>query len=138
MTDTPTWHSWMAMNRRCYQPGVNDYDRYGGAGIRVCARWRGKLGFVRFLKDMGIRPPGTQLDRIKNSKGYSPVNCRWATVKQQQRNRRSNRFISFRGERITLVELSERVGINSDTLRKRIERGWPIKKAANQAIRRKQ
>lgn len=136
MTNTPTWMSWMSMQRRCYQPGSNDYDRYGGSGIRVCARWKGKLGFVHFLADLGPRPPGTQLDRKDGSKGYNSKNCKWSTHKQQQRNRSSNRIVIFKGEKITLVELSERVCLRPDTIGARLDLGWSIESATTRSVRK--
>jgi len=75
------------MKCRCYDPNDPGYSRYGAAGIEVCERW--KYSFDNFLADMGERPPGKTLDRKDNAKGYSPDNCRWATPKQQIRNRRS-------------------------------------------------
>ena len=102
----------------------------------ICARWKGKLGFVRFLADMGPRPPGTQLDRKDGSKGYNPKNCKWSTHKQQQRNRSSNRVITFNGEKITLVELSERVGMRPDTIGARLDLGWSIESATTRDVRK--
>ncbi len=86
MTGTPTYRSWQAMIARCEYPCSGSYERYGAAGITVCAEWRDS--FARFLADMGERPPGTSLDRIDNSLGYAPGNCRWASTRDQALNRR--------------------------------------------------
>lgn len=82
---TPTFRSWCAMLQRCLDPNAEKYPKYGGAGIKVCKRWR---SFEKFLEDMGERPAGTTLDRFPNRRGnYAPCNCRWATPKQQVANR---------------------------------------------------
>ena len=85
---------------RCYSPSCKDYIRYGAKGITVCDRWRkgedGKSGYECFLSDMGYPPfDGASIDRIDTSKGYSPDNCRWATIDQQANNKVSNRFIEI-------------------------------------------
>lgn len=84
---SPTYVVWMGMKARCGNPKATDYHLYGGRGIKVCQRW---LKFPGFLEDMGVRPEGTQLDRIDNDKGYSQDNCRWVDDphKKQGRNRR--------------------------------------------------
>lgn len=118
-----TYITWQSMMQRCGDPNADQYPLYGGRGIKVCDQWR---SFEAFLADMGERPPGTTLDRYPNNDGhYEPGNCRWATNKQQGRNRRQNRIIEVDGRRMTLIEWSEMSGIDKRTLRSRLVKGWP-------------
>lgn len=82
---TPTYRSWRAMLNRCTNPNFIGYAQYGGRGITVCDRWR---EFAAFLADMGERPEGMTLDRIDVDGPYRPDNCRWATISQQNANKR--------------------------------------------------
>lgn len=84
----------MAMRDRCYRPGTNGYKSFGGRGITVCDRWRENFG--AFLQDMGDRPDGMTLDRIDVDGNYEPQNCRWATAKEQQANKRKAAWLSSR------------------------------------------
>ena len=115
------------MISRCQNPNDAQFWKYGRRGINVCDRW---LSFETFLADMGERPNKSfSLDRIDNDGDYEPGNCRWATRKEQARNRRSSMFIEYDGTRMTAIEWSERTGIPHDTLRKRIYAGWPVEDA---------
>lgn len=87
MARTRTYKSWEAMKIRCLNKSNKDYKYYGGRGITVCKEW---LIFENFYKDMGDRPQGKTLDRIKNDKGYFKSNCKWSTSKEQANNRRNN------------------------------------------------
>jgi hypothetical protein len=127
--------AWESMRRRCRDTEHKSFKWYGARGIRVCERWQGKDGFANFLADMGEPPPGMTIDRKNNSKGYDPGNCRWATQKQQQRNRRSNLLITYAGRTQTLVEWAEETGIGRQTIKTRISRsGWSIEQALSTPV----
>lgn len=81
-----TYLIWYMMIARCTKPTHPLYPDYGGRGIKVCDDWL--HDFSAFLRDMGLRPPGLTIDRIKNESDYSKANCRWATYSEQNRNRR--------------------------------------------------
>lgn len=111
---TPTYRSWQSMWRRCTDPSEVAYPRYGAKGITVCARW---TSFANFLRDMGERPKDTTLDRIKNSRGYSPKNCRWATRREQVINSSHVIWITVCGTKYILKEACSKYGVNYGSVR---------------------
>ena len=82
---------WEHMNRRCYAKNNGNYKNYGGRGIRVCERWRNS--FKKFVEDMGPRDDRSlTLERLNNDGNYEPQNCVWASIEEQQRNKRTVRL----------------------------------------------
>ncbi len=65
-----------------------------------------------FLKDMGVCPPGYQLDRIDGTKGYSPDNCRWASLEIQNRNRKDNIWVEYKGMKLILKDWGDKFGVS--------------------------
>ena len=129
---SPTFRSWSSMIERCRNPRSPQYRHYGGRGIKACARWADgdgdRSGFECFLSDMGERPGlAHSLDRIDNNGNYEPGNCRWATRREQNLNKRTNRRYGFKGKMLTITEIAETTGLSYDLLRHRIARQrWPV------------
>ena len=94
------YSSWAAMWTRVRNPNREDWKLYGGRGIGVCSAWD---SFAKFLKDMGLRPIGTSLDRLDSNKNYKPSNCRWATPKEQIQTRRKGHFIGEKNHQAKLT-----------------------------------
>lgn len=141
----PGYKTWGSMMDRCYKTRYRAYPLYGGRGIKVCERWR--TSWRNLWTDMGAKPAvNYSLDRIDNDGHYScgqceeckangwPMNCRWATMKQQSRNKRGCRYVTFRGETFALSEWAERLGLNYATLLNRIHRGWPVERALTEPV----
>lgn len=131
LVNSPTYHSWAGMKARCLNPRHESYKNYGGRGIAVCDRW---MSFANFFADMGAKPEGLELDRIDNSKGYEPKNCRWTTRKQNIMNRRCTRTLTVDGVTKTWVDWAEQAGITRGSLKMRLQRGWPAEKAVRAQV----
>jgi|ERR1700722_2476405 len=124
-SSTTTYVSWQNMRARCLDSTNEHFNDYGGRGISICERW--VCSFDNFLADMGERPKGMTLDRVITEGDYTPTNCRWATAKQQARNRRNNILIEIRGETKCLAEWCEIYGLNPDAILNRINQlGWAL------------
>lgn len=118
-----TYNTWAEMKQRCTNINHHKFKKYGGNGIGLCEDWH---EFANFLADMGERPDGCTIDRIDNTLGYFKENCRWATIKQQQRNISSNRNITIDGETRCVSEWAEIKCFHKNTLIQRLNKGWPI------------
>jgi hypothetical protein len=134
MTGNPTYRVWHGMKNRCYNKTNDHFHRYGGRGISVCDQWTNS--FIKFLADMGEKPSSSfSIDRIDNNGNYTPENCRWATVEQQQNNRRDSKFITHNGKQLTHAQWSRKIGGNKTLVHTRIKRGWTEERAVTEPAR---
>jgi hypothetical protein len=125
---TAEYRTWSGIKDRCHRSTSKSYARYGARGIHVCEQWLNS--FEAFFEYMGPRPDGCSIDRIDNSKGYEPGNCRWATWTEQQRNKTSNVLMTIdgvtkcRGEWATVENAADYF-----IIRARKKRGWSDKES---------
>jgi len=121
------YNIWQGMIQRCNNIKNPDYLRYGGRSVAVCSEWS---SFEQFYKDMGPRPSKDHtLDRKDNNGNYCNENCRWATRKEQNNNRRSSKMLTYKGENRTLAQWAELQGIAYATLYRRLLTGWSVEDA---------
>ena len=122
------------MKTRCYNENNPKYKNYGGRGIEVCDEWLDFKNFHEWAISHGFEK-GLSLERIDNDKGYCPENCRWATMLEQAKNKRTNIMITYNGITDTLQGWTKRLGFRKNTLRVRIvQLGWGVEKAFNTPI----
>lgn len=126
MYKTRIYRCWTSIRKRCLSPTCEAYAGYGGRGIKVCPEWE---SFEQFCKDMGDMPPGMSIERIDVNGDYEPGNCKWATMKEQARNRRNGAMVTAFGETLCMGEWCERYSIDWGTLRGRLDRGWDAESA---------
>ncbi len=128
MYNSKIYKTWVGIKTRCYNSNDNGYKNYGGRGITMYEPWindfQAFYDYVSQLEHFGEE--GFSLDRINNDGNYEPGNLRWTTMKEQSRNRRTNVWVEYNGEQITLVEAAERSGIRYDVLHYRYKHGWAI------------
>lgn len=138
MTTHGAWGSrthriWMLMKARCLSPSANSYADYGGSGITVCERW---LKFENFIADMGEAPAGMSIDRYPDMSGnYEPGNCRWATAKEQARNRRTSKMLTCGGKTQCLSAWAEELCVPPHILTKRLKRGMSLEAIVQKATK---
>ena len=122
-SNEPWYNSYRSMMDRCYRKKAVNYENYGGRGIKVCDEWQTPSGFAAWVESNAYTD-GMTIDRIDPNADYGPKNCRWATRKGQANNRRNTIFVEYKGERHTISEWADIIGINCNTLKTRYYRGW--------------
>lgn len=136
-TDTRVYNSWHCMKNRCYNANDEHFKDYGARGITVCEEWINDFqAFYNWAMSHGYKE-GLTIDRIDVNKGYSPENCRWATAKEQQHNRRNTIYLTYNGETKSTPEWAEIVGIDPHVLRYRINAKWSTKRALEEPVHHK-
>lgn len=124
---------WHLMRHRCYIEKDSGFKNYGGRGVTVCDEWHDFKNFHKWAITHGYEY-GLSIDRIDNDGSYSPDNCRWATVKEQSRNRRTNVNITYNGVTKTLGEWAESIGVTLPCLHRRFFCGWSVERALNTPV----
>ena len=141
MCYTRFYKIWRNILQRCNNPKHRSYPLYGARGIKCLWKnfieFRNDMHFEYFehVKDFGEK--NTSIDRINNEGHYCRENTRWATQKEQMRNTRFNRLITFKGKTLCLKDWANETKIHYDTLRFRINKNWSIEKALLTPIRYK-
>lgn len=122
---TRLYNIWKCMRQRCNNPNNPSYRNYGRRGIKVCKDWDEYITFRDWALASGYTS-GLTIDRIDVNGDYCPANCRWATAKEQANNTNRNHFLLYKGERLTMAQVAERMGVSYSTVQHRVERGKPI------------
>lgn len=142
MEGTKFYKIFQRMKERCDYKKKDNYFLYGGRGIKCL--WNKFQDFkndmyksyLQHLKIFGEKE--TTIDRIDVNGNYCKENCRWATLKEQCRNKRNNHFITFNGKTQPLVSWAEEIGISPRTLRSRLVLSkWSIEKSLTPNLFRK-
>ena len=125
------------MKYRCGAKDKTHHKDYFGRGIRVCEEWKTFMPFYEWAISHGYKDDLT-LDRIDLNGNYAPDNCRWADLTTQNNNTRSNKFLTFRGETLTVSQWSKRLGMSRTAIYKRLgEYGWSVERTLSTPIRKK-
>ena len=112
---------WIGIKNRCLNSKNKDYSRYGAKGIIMCKEWIDS--FEQFYKDMGKRPENLSIERIDNTKGYFPENCKWADRSEQQRNKSNSLWVEWKGEIKHIMEVAKELDISKGAAHLRYKRG---------------
>lgn len=127
---------WHGMKYRCENPGSHEFVYYGARGIRVVEEWQSFEAFLSW--SLRYNTTGKSIDRVNNDGPYAPWNCRWATSKQQARNRSTTNYCELLGVRMSLPDAADLGGIELYNLRRRaIYKRMPIEEAISRKINRK-
>ena len=133
MYGTHFYKKYYHAKQHCTNPGSTRYEDWGGRGIQFL--WPSFQAFKddlyeSYLEHLSVHgEKDTTIDRIDVNGHYSKENCRWATRKQQARNKRRSRPISHNGETLTPVEWGEKTGVHPQTIISRLNRGWSVEKS---------
>lgn len=131
---SPLYKTWANMLARCLDQANPTYRLYGGRGITVHEPWK---DFSTFLLDVGDRPANCSLDRVDGNGNYEPGNVRWATDKEQARNKRNNRVLTHDGKTMCVADWVDATGLSSALIINRIEYlGWSVEKTLSTPARK--
>lgn len=122
MCGTRLYRIWDNMRGRSTRKSNTYFANYGGRGITLFPAWQRFESFKEWALANGYSDD-LLLERVDNNGPYSPDNCRWATRWEQDRNKRSNVWIDYEGERICQADLAARLGVHYSTIYHRLKTG---------------
>lgn len=128
-TGTRLYNIWNGMIGRCTRESYPSYKNYGGKGIRVCEEWINSFDAFREWALSHGYADNLTIDRIDSKADYSPDNCKWSSMKEQQNNKMNNHLVTFEGVTKTVAQWAEVLGIKQHTLYTRLKRNWSAEKA---------
>lgn len=120
---TRLYKEWKGIFTRCYNKNRAKYKDYGGRGIKVADEWNDFLNFKEWALLNGYNDTLT-IDRIDVDGNYEPSNCRWATLKEQARNKRITLYATYNGVTKPLLTWAEELNLRYKTLLTRKRKGW--------------
>lgn len=136
MSNTRFYRIHADLKNRCNNVNNTAYCHYGGRGIKCL--WNTFESFYNdmyesYLKHFELNCGKTYIERTNNDGNYCLENCTWATITEQANNRRSNRFITYKNETLTLSQWAKKYGIKYKTLCARInDYDWSFERAISE------
>lgn len=132
MSHTPIHNIWCGINNRC-NPNHAHSNGYGKRGISVCAEWSVFENFRDWAFANGYKE-GLTIERKDVNGNYSPENCKWVSLSEQARNRRTTRWVVHQGRTMSLAEAAEIAGLPYKQVHFRIKHGWSVEKALSEPL----
>lgn len=127
---TPLYNVWKSMRQRCNNSKSHDYRWYGMDGVKICEEWDNFANFKKWALGHGYKI-GLTIDRVNSHGPYSPENCRWITIQEQQKNKRNVLRFCYLGDLYTVDTFCDKFGISKAMFYDRKHKGWSLDEIAN-------
>ena len=127
----PLYTIWAAMKDRATNINRPDSIHYAKKGITICPEWKEDyISFRNWAYQNGYdEDQKLSIDRIDNSLGYSPNNCRWIKLSEQNSNKTNNRLLTYNGITKTITAWGNEQGLTWDTINRRLKNGLSVGQA---------
>ena len=143
LSKTKIYKLYHLIKRRCYDKNDSHYNCYGGRGIKMCEEWLNNFSsFYDWAMSNGykeeILPNGKNkwtIDRIDVNGNYEPNNCRWTTIQEQAKNKRTNIYLTYNGETLTQNEWAKKLDIYAGAIQWRLKKGWSVEEALSTPVK---